>query len=281
MNSAQITSHAQLRRFPGILDRHLDSTGVLPGHRAIHRVGAGDDHQIGAGVLTRGANRLQLGKPFPARHQHLVALGLPDVDDVAAGPIRGILVFEVHAADPGADQFGCEGERLGWPAETGFHIHEHRWGREQFLALGVVVVRVTRAFDTLPQLVGKIGHLVRIVDADVGIHVLDGGELPARTVERLETEAGHDGRGIGVICTGGVHEGTLVACFVQQAAQFGTRLLLFRRREQQGQLVLGVGGVPAHGRGGTGHDILSVGVRRRAVLARAGTVGSVAGSGLE
>ena len=47
---------------------------------------------------------------------------------------------------------------------------------------------------------------MRGVDADVGVHIVSDGQLPAAGVDRLEAEVGQQGRGHRVVRAGGVQE---------------------------------------------------------------------------
>ncbi len=143
------------------------------------------------------------------RNQNLVALLLADVDDVTAGAIRGILILEVDAGRTDPDQLGGERKGLGRAAEAGFHVHEGGRCVEQLLALGVVPMGVPRSLDALSHFQDELDHLVRLIDADVGVHALRRRELPTAAVQRLEAEPGHDGRREGIVRTGGVEEAAL------------------------------------------------------------------------
>ena len=77
-------------------------------------------------------------------------------------------------------------------------------------------MRVPRALDPLSHLQDQLDHLVRLIDADVGVHALGRRELPTAAVQRLEAEPGHDGRGEGVVGPGRMEEDLLVPGLVEE-----------------------------------------------------------------
>ncbi len=156
---------------------------------------------------------------------------------MTAGTVGRVLVLEVHAGRAHANQLGGEREGLPRSAEAGFHVDEDGRHFEQLRALGVEPGGVARALDALPEHERQLGHLVRVIHADVGVHVPRRGELPAAAVQRLEAELGHQGGGIGVVGAGGVEVAPLVAGLVQEAAQLGGGVLGLGWGEQLANLV--------------------------------------------
>src|SRR6185369_13542683 len=114
--------HAELRRLPGILDRHFDPTGGASRKSAVNGVGAGDDYYIDPRGLSGSLDRFQLGEPGVSGHQDLVPLGLAYVDDVTARPVGRVLIFKVHAGSAYPDQLGCKSEGLSGATKARLHV---------------------------------------------------------------------------------------------------------------------------------------------------------------
>jgi hypothetical protein len=87
---------------------------------------------------------------------------------------------------------------------------------------------------------------MRLIDPDVGIHALGGGELPAGAVEAGEPDPSHDRRGEGVVGPGGVQKGLLVPGLVEEPAQLVGRDLEVGRGEQLADRLGGVGHLGGH-----------------------------------